>query len=103
MKNGFSDFVLQVSVSQFDESLSSSVQSWADSAGGHVAMSPLNDEVSVVQIGNICVGSDEGYAQKFYNFCKKRVFSSPDPTPADLLFEKMLHAQVEARVNAHRS
>jgi hypothetical protein len=60
-------------------------------------LSPLNDELFVIQMANVCAGTpDESYAQKLYNFAKKRVFSSPDPTAADLLYEKMLLEQLQA-------
>jgi hypothetical protein len=97
---GFSEFTLQVSVGAFDEAMLPAVKAWvaAAEAKGHTGMfvSPLGDEICVLSITHVCCGAkpEEDYAQDLYNFAKKRVFSSPDPTVADLAWEKLIVAQL---------
>ena len=89
-----------MSVGSFDEALLPAVKAWvaAAEAKGHTGMfvSPLGDEVCVVSLTHVCCGlkTDESYAQELYNFAKKRVFSSPDPTGADLAWEKLIVGQL---------
>ncbi len=89
-----------MSVGAFDEGLLPAVKSWVAGAEakGHTGMfvSPLGDEICVVAITHFCCGvkPDESYAQDLYNFAKKRVFSSPDATAADLAWEKLIVAQL---------
>ena len=95
-----SEFTLQVSVGAFDEGLLPAVKSWVAGAEakGHTGMfvSPLGDEICVVAVTHVCCGvkADESYAQELYNFAKKRVFSSPDATAADLAWEKLIVGQL---------
>ncbi len=99
-KLGFSQFTLQVSVAALDESSLPAVKAWiaAAEAKGHTGMflSPLGDELCVVSMTQVAseVKPEEGYAQELYNFAKKRVFSSPDATVADLAWEKLIVAQL---------
>ena len=95
-KMGFSDFVLETSVAQFDAEMLPKVKAWASSAkakGGMyngIILSPLEDEICVVQLGHCFTPGSDGmkYCQALYNFAKKRVFTSPDPSVADIEYEK---------------
>lgn len=107
---GCSEFIVEVSVATFDrETQLPLVRDWLAAidkrklAGVGAILSPLEDEAYVVTITH-CFGSGSDpaqYCQSLYNFCKKRVFSSPDPNIADIEFEKYYTGQVQSKALAN--
>ncbi len=94
---GVSDYVLQVSIAPFEESKLGQVKAWLETskAAGYngLFLSPLEDEVYAVAVTHLEANEeDKTYAQQFYDHVKRRVFTSPEPSVADLEWEKILPA-----------